>query len=101
MSVIIAIKVFGDTNVFRKAMTERADEFRELGETLRSKGAIHHQYALTDGYGLLVDEWESKAQWEAQFNTPEIQAFIASVGGDLTKPPEVTVGESVDTPDRF
>ncbi|GAA3314850.1 hypothetical protein [Arthrobacter ramosus] len=101
MSVIIATKVSGDTSVFTKSLAERADEYRQWGERGRAAGAIHHQFAVGDGFVLVVDEWESTEAFQKFFGDPEIQAFIGSVGGDPKVAPEVTMGESVDSADKY
>ncbi|UKA60687.1 hypothetical protein [Arthrobacter sp. FW306-2-2C-D06B] len=101
MSVITAAKISGDTSVFAKSLEERADEYRKWGERGRAAGAIHHQFAIGDGFVLVVDEWESTEAFQKFFGDPEIQAFIGSVGGDPSVAPEVTVGESVDSADKY
>ena len=101
MSVIITTKVSGDTNAFTKALEERADEFRAWGERGKAAGALHHQFAIGDGFVLVVDEWESVDAFQNFFGDSEIQAFIGSVGGDPNVAPVTTVGESVDSSDKF
>jgi quinol monooxygenase YgiN len=101
MSVIVTSKVFGDTSVFTKALEERADEFRAISARAKEVGAIHHQFAIGDGFVFVIDEWESAAAFEKFFGDPELQAFIGSVGGDPNVAPEIIVGESVDSPDKF
>ncbi|MEW1809047.1 hypothetical protein [Pseudarthrobacter sp. NPDC080039] len=101
MSVIVAVKIFGDTNVFTKSLDERADEYRRISERSREAGAIHHQFAIGDGFVLVADEWESASAFEKFFSQPELQAFIGSVGGTPTVAPEITIGESLDSPDKF
>ena len=49
----------------------------------------------------MVDEWESPEQFEAFFGDPELQAFIASAGGDPTTPPEFIFSEAISSPDEF
>lgn len=102
MSVIVTAKIFGDTNVFTKALEERADEFRAISARAKEAGAIHHQFAVGDGFVVAVDEWESAAAFEKFFGDPELQAFIGSTsGGDPNVAPEILVGEAVDSPDKF
>lgn len=101
MSVIVATKIFGDTSAFTKSLDERAEEYRDFSARGQEAGAIHHQFAIGDGFVLVIDEWESAAAFQKFFGDPEIQAFIGSVGGDPNKAPEITVGESVDSPDKF
>ena len=101
MSIIVAVKVFGDTSAFTKSLEERADDFRAIKARSQEASALHHQLAIGDGFVLVNDEWESAAAFEKFFTDPELQAFIASVGGDPNKAPEITIGESVDSPDKF
>ena len=101
MSVIVAVKVFADTSVFTKSLEERADEYRKIMERGREEGAVHHQFAIGDGFVLVIDEWESAAAFEKFFGDPELQAFMGSIGGDPNVAPEIIVGESVDSPDKF
>lgn len=101
MSFIVTVKIPGDTNAFTKSLEERADEYREISGRGRERGAVHHQFAVGDGFILVVDEWESRAAFEEFFSDPELKTFIGSVGGDPNTPPEITVGEAIDSPDRF
>jgi hypothetical protein len=101
MSVLITVKVKGDTSVFRKAVEERAEDFVEVSKRGRAAGAIHHRFGLGDGYVLVVDEWESPDQFTSFFGDPQLQEFIGSVGGDTSAPPEITVTEALETADQF
>ncbi|HEY8699879.1 MAG TPA: hypothetical protein VIM08_02780 [Arthrobacter sp.] len=101
MSIIVAVKVYGDTAAFTKSLDEQADDFRAIKERAQVAGALHHQLAIGDGFVLVNDEWESAAAFEKFFSDPELQAFIGSVGGDPSKAPEITIAESVDSPDKF
>ena len=101
MSAIVTVKLSGDTNVFTNALKERADEFREIGGRARDAGALHHQFGVGDGYVLVVDEWESAEAFEKFFGDPELMQFIGSVGADSSAAPQITVGESVDSSDKF
>ncbi|MGZ4557023.1 MAG: hypothetical protein ACXVXZ_14975 [Mycobacteriaceae bacterium] len=99
MSVIVTAKVPGDTDLFRKTLVERADDLVQLSEQGRAAGAIHHQFAVGEGFVLVVDEWESPKQFEQFFSRPEIQAIIQDMGG--SGEPEITIGEAVASPDQF
>lgn len=59
MSVIVTAKVPGDTDLFRKTLAERADDIIKISEQGRAAGCIHHQFAVGEGFILVVDEWES------------------------------------------
>lgn len=100
MSVLITAKFPGDTDTFRKALSERGDEFEAIAERAKTQGAAHHRFGIGDGFVLVVDEWESAAQFEAFFSDPKLQEFIHSAGaGD--GPPDITVTEAVTSPDEF
>ena len=99
MSVLIIGKFKGDTDVFRKALTERTDEFEKLGATARPAGAIHHRFGVGDGFVVIVDEWESPQQFEQFIAQPNMQALSAEMGA--SGPPEMTICEAVASPDEF
>ncbi|HEV7183002.1 MAG TPA: hypothetical protein VGN33_00790, partial [Leifsonia sp.] len=95
------VKISGDMSVFKDSLTERAEEYRKIGERSRAQGALHHQFAIGDGFVLVTDEWESEAAFQKFFSDPELMTFIASAGADASVRPEITIGESVDSPDKF
>jgi len=99
MSVIVTAKVTGDTDLFRKTLVERADDLVKLSGEARTAGAIHHQFAVGDGFVLVVDEWATPGQFEQFFSRPEIQTIIRDMGGSGA--PEITIGEAVSSPDQF
>ncbi|MGN6475438.1 MAG: hypothetical protein ACTHK4_17555 [Mycobacteriales bacterium] len=101
MSVVIALKVKGDTGVFQKALVERADEIVAIADKAKSLGAIHHRFGVGDGYILVVDQWETVQAFEGFFTEPSMQEFIATIGADTSAPPEMIVAEAVSSPDQF
>ena len=101
MSVLISFKVPGDIDVFTKSLEARADEFREVAERGKAAGAIHHQFALGPDYVMVVDEWDTVENFQAFFGAPKLQQFISEIGGDNSAMPEFTIGECVDSADKF
>ena len=99
MSVLIIGKFPGDTAVFKKVMTDRADELVGISEQARAAGSIHHRFGVGDGFVVLVDEWESPQQFEQFFGRPDIQALVGEMGA--SGPPEITVVEAVATPSDY
>lgn len=99
MSVLVAIKVPGDVAKFRSTLTERADEMVKLAETAKAGGAVHHRFGIGDDFVLVVDEWESAAQFESFFGSPELQAFVASSGA--SGEPQISVTEAASSADEF
>lgn len=63
MSVLVSMKVSGDTDAFQKALAERGSEFKEIGDPARGAGAIHHRFGIADGVLLVIDEWETAEQF--------------------------------------
>jgi hypothetical protein len=100
MSVLITVKIQGDTAKFRQSLVDRADEYEKIAAMSRPAGAIHHRFGVGDGFVLIVDEWASMADFQQFFANPDLQAFIGSVGGDPGAP-EITVTEALSSPDEF
>jgi quinol monooxygenase YgiN len=101
MSYLIVMKVRGDVATFKRAMDERADELKASAERARAAGAIHHRFGIADGAVVVVDEWDNPAEFEKFFTDPDMQAFVASIGGDTSTPPEMWVSEAISSPDEF
>jgi hypothetical protein len=76
-------------------------KFRAIAERSKGKGALHHQFAVEDGFVLVNDEWESAEEFTKFFSAPWLQTLIRSVGGDTSAAPEITVGEAVNSSDKF
>jgi hypothetical protein len=100
VSMLIIGKFQGDTGKFRQSLVDRAAEFEKYGAAGRAAGAIHHRFAVGDGFVVVIDEWESVEQFEQFFSNPELQAFIGEIGAD-PGPPEMIIAEAVPSPDEF
>ena len=101
MSVLTVVKVSGDIDRFRQALLDRGDEFAKISEEAKSNGALHHRFGIGDGFVLVVDEWQDADAFMQFFSNPELQTFIASAGGDISTPPDITVTEAISSPDEF
>jgi quinol monooxygenase YgiN len=101
MSVLVIATIAGDTAKFTQSLTERAGEFEKIAADARANGAIHHRFGVGDGTVVIVDEWETAEQFQRFFSAPELQAFVASVGGDTSSPPQVIVSHAVSSADQF
>ena len=99
MSVLIIGKFPGDTAVFKKMLTDRADELVGISEQARAAGSIHHRFGVGDGFVIIVDEWESPQQFEQFFGRADIQATVGEMGA--SGPPEITVVEAVASPSDY
>jgi quinol monooxygenase YgiN len=101
MSVIVVGKFPGDVDLFRRSLTERADELTKVRDVAQAAGCLHHRFGIGDGYVLVVDEWESPQHFEKFFADPDLQAMVASMGADPSTPPDITFVEAVTTADQF
>ncbi|HZC70026.1 MAG TPA: hypothetical protein VE442_04990 [Jatrophihabitans sp.] len=102
MSVLVTLKFSGDTDVFRKAIVDKADQLAKIAEDARQNGGgLHHQFGIGDGYVLVIDEWETVEDFQTFFADPELQTLIGTMGADPDAPPEITVAEAIDSPDKY
>jgi hypothetical protein len=101
MSVLVTIKVPGDTEVFRQAVAERGEEFGAHAGRAQANGGIHHQFGVGPDFVLVLDEWDTVEQFETFFGDPELQSFIATIGADPGGAPEITVVEALDSADKY
>jgi quinol monooxygenase YgiN len=100
VSVHVLGKFRGDTARFRQALADRASEFAKIAEQAKAAGGIHHRFGIGDGFVVFVDEWESAEHFQQFFANPDLQAFIGSVGAE-PGPPELTIAESITSPDQY
>jgi quinol monooxygenase YgiN len=76
-----------------------ADFLESTSATAREAGCLHHQFAVGDGFVLIVDEWTSAEAFTSFFDNPQIAEAMAASGAQGE--PEITIGEAVDSSDRF
>ena len=100
MSTLVVMKFKGDTETFRRALTERAAEFTRIADAAQGAGGVHHRFGIGDGEVVVMDEWESVAAFQKFFSDPGLQEFIGSVGA-APEPREIIVSESVDSADQY
>ena len=99
MSVLVTMKVKGDTDRFRRFLTNEADRLRGIAETARDAGAIHHRFGVGDGFVVVVDEWDSAESFQGFITRDEVVAVIGEMGAQGE--PEVDITEAVESPDQF
>ena len=101
MSVLVTVLIPGDTEKFTDSLVTRASDYTRIGEMARAAGAMHHRFGIGDGTVVVTDEWRTEEDFERFFGQPELQAFIAEVGGDTSSKPDIVVAEAIDSPDMF
>ena len=99
MSVIVTMKVPGDTAQFRQVMETQADRIAGLADRARGEGCLHHQFAVGDGFVVVVDEWETAEAFQSFISSDSIAAVMGEMGAQGE--PEVTIAEAIDSPDRY
>jgi|SRR5947209_17646160 len=100
MSVLMTMRVPGDTEKFRQFVENNADEMRKIGEDARSKGCLAHQFGIGDGYVLVIDEWESPEAFQSFFEgNTDVENVMRESGAQGQ--PEISFVEAVDSADRF
>ena len=100
MSVLVTVKFPGDTDAFRRFISNRADLLEKISEQAKSQGAIHHRFGIGDGFVVAIDEWESAAAFNGFF-ADNSDIAIAMQDGGAQGEPEVTFAEAVETTDQF
>jgi heme-degrading monooxygenase HmoA len=99
MSVVVTMKVKGDTAQFRSVLETESERLRGLAAQARAAGCIHHRFAVGDGFVLVVDEWDSAEAFQGFISSPEIAQVMGDMGA--RSEPEVEIGEAVESPDQF
>jgi hypothetical protein len=102
MSFVITVRIPGDTDQFRSFVSDpaNADRMKAIADEGKSRGAVHHRFAVGEGFVLVVDEWENPQAFQEFFEGNEdIEAIVRDSGGQGE--PEVTVAEALETPDQF
>lgn len=100
MSVMMTMRVDGDTDRFREFVATRGDDLRRISDDAKAKGCLHHRFAIGDGFVMVLDEWESVDAFNDFFEGNEAVAEVMRESGARSEP-EITFAESIDSPDAF
>ena len=100
MSVLVTLKVNGDTAQFRQFIASEPDRMSGIADDARGRGAIHHRFGIGDGFVLVIDEWKSAEAFQQFFQAnTEIPGMMRDAGAQGE--PEITIAEAVETADQF
>jgi quinol monooxygenase YgiN len=99
MSACVIVKMKVDKASMKKLFADRVAELEAVRDQAVGAGALHHFFAAGDDEVIIVDEWADAASFAAFFDNPAIAGFMAEAG--VQGPPEVSVYEVLDSPDRF
>ena len=100
MSVLVTMRVSGDTDKFRQLVANEPDRLRRIADDARSNGCLHHRFGVGDGYVVVIDEWESADAFQQFFSTnadiPEVMRDAGAQGE-----PEFDFTDAVESSDQF
>ena len=102
MSVIVTIEFPGlQADKFMEVFQRDPERMKRVSEDGRSQGAIHHSLTSNDdGVVMVVDEWDSRENFERFLaNQEEIKAVMSEF--EQSGQPIVRSYRVLDTPDRF
>jgi heme-degrading monooxygenase HmoA len=100
MSVIVVGKFNADPKRLAAVFHDQEKDVIAVSEDAKSRGALHHRFAVDDGQVLVVDEWESAEAFHRFFNSQEtIPELMRAVG--VQGEPEFSIYPVIDTPDQF
>jgi hypothetical protein len=100
MSVLVTMRVSGDTEKFRQLMATDEERLRRIADAARESGCIHHRFGVGDGFILVVDEWESPEAFQQFFaSNPDIPEVMRDAGAHGE--PEFEFTDAIETPDQF
>lgn len=100
MSVMMVMRVKGDTERFRNFVETEGNTLREIGEDAKGKGCLHHRFAVGDGFVFVIDEWESPEAFQGFFEGNEAVARVMAEAGAQGEP-EISFAQAIESPDMF
>jgi heme-degrading monooxygenase HmoA len=98
----MSLRVKADRAKFEElAAGEWKERIQAVSRRGKSMGAIHHRFAATDdGEIVVIDEWESREQFERFFaESQEIGELMQAIG--VQSEPEITFFEPLSIGDEF
>ena len=63
MSVLVTMRVKGDTEQFRRFTAENPDKLREISDEARTRGCLHHRFGVGEDFVLVSDAIETADQF--------------------------------------
>jgi len=99
MSVIVIMKVPGDTTKFREFFEANKAQVDQISQKAREMGCLSHTFSQGEDLTVAVDHWESAEAFEKFASQPEIAETMASAGA--SGPPVVEIFEVIDSVDSF
>jgi heme-degrading monooxygenase HmoA len=101
MSVIITLKLKGDSSRFEEYAAANADKLRAIAAEAKAAGVIGHRFYGSEGNQVMViDEWPDAESFHGFFDgqADVIGPMMGEAG--FQGEPEITVWRELDTPDK-
>jgi heme-degrading monooxygenase HmoA len=101
MTTVVTVRFQVDPGQFLKTITQDTPRLIAIAEDAKQYGVLSHRFVAGDNEVLAIDEWQSRAAFDAFFSGPSqrlIEAMMTEAG--VTTPPVVAFYESLETPDR-
>jgi quinol monooxygenase YgiN len=99
VSVLIVMRVPGDTAQFEAFMAANHELVEGLTDKAKAGGCLAHLFAVGDSEIIVVDEWETAEQFQTFISSPEIQQVMGQMGAQGE--PQVTVADRKGFPGEF
>ena len=99
MSVLVVMKVPGDTKMFESFMADNKDLVLELTQRSKDQGCLAHRFAVGDGHIVVVDEWDSAEHFQSFISAPDLQEAMGRMGAQGE--PEIVFAELKGFPVEF
>jgi hypothetical protein len=100
MSVLVTMRIHGDTQKFRSFMASGDDRITRIRDAAVAGGCLHHRFGVGDGFVVVLDEWESAEAFQRFFEgNSEIPGLMQAAGAEGA--PEFTFLDAISTPDQF
>jgi hypothetical protein len=100
MSVLMIMRVEGDTQQFRRFVGTEHNRLRAIAQSAQAAGCLHHRFGVGDGYVIVVDEWQSPEHFERFFEGNEDIAAVMRDAGAQSEP-QITFTEAIASADQF
>ena len=99
MSVLVVLRVPGDTATFESFVSSNKERVRSKSASVPRRDCLAHRFAVGDGHIIVVDEWETPEQFQTFFSAPDVQTIVGEMGA--RGEPEITFANPEGFPGEF
>ena len=96
MSVTVTIRFpVSDVAKAIDGLQGNAEFLEEITESTKGAGMLHHRFVAGEGELMVIDEWETAAQFQSFFEgNAKVAKIMESVG--VTGPPAIAIYKEVE-----